>query len=55
MFRLPAGKDPATLVGKLREQKLFTDCRGNILRISPGNVTTSTGTGRLLRALRTLL
>ena len=37
------------------EQKLFTDCRGNILRISPGTVTTSTGVDRLLRALRALL
>jgi len=52
MFRLPAGKDPATLVAGLREQQLFADCRGNILRISPGNVTTSSGVERLLRALR---
>jgi selenocysteine lyase/cysteine desulfurase len=55
MFRLPPGKDPASLVGKLREQKLFTDCRGNILRISPGSVTTSSGVDRLLRTLRALL
>ena len=54
MFRLP-GNDPAATVGKLREQGLFTDCRGNILRISPGNVTTSAGVERLLRALRALL
>ena len=55
MFRLPAGKDPAAIVAKLREQQLFTDCRGNILRISPGNVTTTSGVERLLQALRVQL
>jgi selenocysteine lyase/cysteine desulfurase len=55
MFRLPAGKDPAALVAGLREQQLFADCRGNILRISPGNVTTMSGVERLLRALRAQL
>jgi len=55
MFRLPAGKDPATLVAGLREQQLFADCRGNILRISPGNVTTPSGVERLLQALRAQL
>jgi len=53
MFRLPG--NPAAVVGKLREQQLFTDCRGNILRISPGNVTATAGVERLLRALRALL
>jgi selenocysteine lyase/cysteine desulfurase len=55
MFRLPAGKDPAALVAGLRDQLLFADCRGNILRISPGNVTTASGVERLLRALRAQL
>jgi selenocysteine lyase/cysteine desulfurase len=55
MFRLPAGADPAAVVVRLREQNLFTDCRGNILRISPGNLTTAAGVERLLRHLRTLL
>ncbi len=55
MFRMPAGADPAAVVVRLREQNLFTDCRGNILRISPGNVTTAAGVDHLLRALRTLL
>jgi selenocysteine lyase/cysteine desulfurase len=54
MFRLP-GADPAAVVGKLREQELFADCRGNILRISPGNLTSAAGVERLLRALRALL
>jgi selenocysteine lyase/cysteine desulfurase len=55
MFRLPAGADPAAVVAKLREQKLFADCRGNILRISPGYVTTASGVERLLLQLRALL
>ena len=55
MFRMPAGADPAAVVVRLREQDLFTDCRGNILRISPGNVTTAAGVDHLLRALRMLL
>ena len=52
MFRLPAGKDPIALVATLRQQQLFADCRGNTLRISPGNMTTTSGVERLLRALR---
>jgi selenocysteine lyase/cysteine desulfurase len=55
MFRIPQGLDPAAVVERLREQDLFTDCRGNILRISPGNVTTAAGVERLLQALRPLL
>jgi kynureninase len=55
MFRLPVGRDPAAIVAGLREQHLFADCRGNILRISPGNVTTLSGVERLLRALRAQL
>jgi selenocysteine lyase/cysteine desulfurase len=54
MFRLPE-KDPSALVARLRAQHLFTDCRGNILRISPGHVTTAAGVERLLRALHALL
>ena len=52
MFRLPAGRDPAAVVAALREQDVFTDCRGTTLRVSPGNVTTVAGVDRLLRALR---
>jgi kynureninase len=55
MFRLPAGKDPTAVVAGLWEQQLFADCRGNILRISPGNVTTMQGVERLLPALRAQL
>jgi selenocysteine lyase/cysteine desulfurase len=52
MLRLPAGVNPAAVVAKLREQAVFADCRGTTLRLSPGNVTTSEGIDRLLRALR---
>jgi selenocysteine lyase/cysteine desulfurase len=55
MFQLPRGRDPAAIVGKLREKNLFTDCRGTTLRLSPGNVTTVAGVERLLGALRALL
>jgi hypothetical protein len=52
MFRLPPGADPAAIVGRLREQEVFADCRGTTLRVSPGNVTTPEGVERLLRSLR---
>lgn len=53
MFRLPG--NAAAIVARLREQELFTDCRGDTLRISPGNMTTTVGVERLLRALRARL
>lgn len=52
MFRMSASLDPAAVVAGLREQNVFTDCRGMTLRVSPGNVTTLAGVDRLLRALR---
>jgi selenocysteine lyase/cysteine desulfurase len=52
MFRLPPGIEPTALVESLRTQRLFADCRGTTLRISPGNVTTVDDVDRLLRALR---
>jgi kynureninase len=52
MFRLPAPCEPAELLGALREQRFYVDCRGRILRLSPGNLTTDDGASRLLRALR---
>jgi kynureninase len=55
MFRLPAGVIPAAVVDGLRAQAIFTDCRGSTLRLSPGNLTTREGVGRLLRALPPLL
>jgi len=52
MFRLPPRADPATVVAGLREQNVFTDCRGTTLRMSPGHVTTLDGVERLLQVLR---
>jgi hypothetical protein len=39
----------------LRAQRVFIDCRGATLRISPGNVTTLDGVEHLLRCLRSAL
>ncbi len=55
MFRLPVESDPAMVVAALREQRVFADCRGTTLRLSPGNLTTIDGVDRLLRSLRALV
>jgi selenocysteine lyase/cysteine desulfurase len=52
MFRLPAGCEPDAIVAGLRKERVFVDCRGMTLRVSPGNVTTSVGVDQLLGALR---
>lgn len=52
MFRVPLSADAAKVVEDLRRQKVFIDCRGNTLRISPGNVTTLDGVEHLLSCLR---
>src|SRR6188768_2093405 len=54
MFRLPAGSDSAAVVAGLRKQDVFADCRGATLRLSPGNVTSTGGVDRLIRALRAI-
>jgi kynureninase len=55
MLRLPASCDAAKLTDALRAKQLYVDCRGQILRLSPGNLTTTDGAARLLRALRDAL
>jgi selenocysteine lyase/cysteine desulfurase len=55
MFRLTSSDDPAAVVAGLREQKVFVDCRGTTLRVSPGNLTSMDGVDRLLRSLRAML
>jgi kynureninase len=55
MFRVPAPHEAAALVQELRRQKVFVDCRGATLRISPGNITTMDGVEHLLRCLRAAL
>jgi selenocysteine lyase/cysteine desulfurase len=51
MFRLPPGTDAAHLVEQLRQRAVFVDCRGPLLRLSPGALTTTEGVERLIRAL----
>lgn len=55
MFRLPATSNPLSVVVGLREQNVFTDCRGTTFRLSPGNVTSMDGVVRMLRSLRAML
>ncbi len=54
MLRLPEGTDPAGAVARLRERGVYTDCRGRIMRLSPGVVTTSGGLERLFAGLKEL-
>jgi len=55
MLRLPEYADPTAAVGMLRDKGVFADCRGRILRLSPGIVTSEEGVERLFAALRGLL
>ena len=52
MLRLPEGADPAASVNRLRDHGIHTDCRGRIMRLSPGTVTTADGVDRLFAGLR---
>jgi kynureninase len=54
MLRLPEGTDPAGAVARLRERGVYTDCRGRIMRLSPGVVTTAGGLERLFAGLKEL-
>lgn len=54
MLRLPEGTDPAGAVARLRERGVYTDCRGRIMRLSPGVVTTAAGLERLFAGLKEL-
>mgnify|MGYP001178253361 FL=1 len=54
MLRLPEGTDPAGAVARLRERGVYTDCRGRIMRLSPGVVTTDAGLERLFAGLKEL-
>lgn len=55
MLRLPDGTDPARAVGRLRERGVYTDCRGPVMRLSPGVVTTGEGLERLFAGLREMV
>jgi hypothetical protein len=55
MLKVPASQDPRTLIDTLRAARLYADCRGTTLRLSPGIVTTQSGVERLLAELGRLL
>ncbi len=52
MLRLPDGADPQALVACLRAERLHTDARGPVIRLSPGILTTPGDVDRLFAALR---
>ena len=51
MLRLGSGAEPRALVAALRDEAIHVDCRGPILRLSPGIVTTWEHVERLMGAL----
>ena len=51
MLRLPDDRPAAQVVAQLRAMGIFTDSRGQTLRLSPGVMTTLAGTERLIAAL----
>ena len=55
MLRLPESCEAAALVADLRARAIHVDCRGSILRLSPGEVTTRDHVGALAEALGQLL
>lgn len=55
MLELPPTTDPKQLVDQLRERHIHVDCRGRILRLSPGAVTREDHVERLFAALDELL
>jgi len=52
MLRLPDTLEPRNVIGKLRAAQIYADCRGPILRLSPGSMTTSAGLERLTTHLK---
>lgn len=55
MVQLPDTTDAQALVSTLRIQDIHVDCRGQILRLSPGAITTSAHVERLFDALKPLV
>jgi kynureninase len=55
MLQLAEGTDASALVDGLRARDVFVDCRGRILRLSPGAVTTADHVDRLFDDLLDLL
>ena len=55
MLLLPDRHPAAVVVAALRGQGITTDARGQVLRLSPGVMTTAAGTEKLIAALGTAL
>ena len=55
MLSLPDRLNAAEVVNQLRAQEIHVDARGQILRVSPGIVTSHSGIERLTKALSDLL
>lgn len=53
MLRLPG--NAAAVVDSLRRQGIFADARGDVLRLSPGSITTASDCAEVLAVLRALL
>jgi hypothetical protein len=54
MLHLPDRVDSAALISDLRARRIHADCRGSILRLSPGVVTRAEHVARLFDALDVL-
>lgn len=51
MLRLPESAAPAEVLARFRAAGAFADARGQVLRLSPGVMTTAEGVDRMLAAL----
>ena len=55
MLKLPSHVDPTSVVDGLREQQVYVDTRGQVMRISPGAMTEMHHVTRLFEALHGLI
>ncbi|MFT7137091.1 MAG: kynureninase [Akkermansiaceae bacterium] len=55
MLKLPDAANAPTLVDKLRQQHIHVDCREQILRLSPGAITTAAHIEILFKAMKPLI
>ena len=54
MFRLPDSTDSGALLRKMADREIMVDCRGAILRVSPGAMTKARHVDRLIEGLQDL-
>jgi len=52
MLKLPSSTDPRKLIEGLRRSRVYADCRGMTLRLSPGYLTTEQGVQQLFDHLK---